>query len=46
MSAKSAIFAHLESLNFDCYEFLHFLMTEIDPNEKLKAPKIAKKAVL
>ena len=26
-SAKSAIFTHLEALNFDLYEFLHFLQT-------------------
>ena len=24
-SAKSAIFTHLQSLNFDFYDFLHFL---------------------
>ena len=28
-SAKSAIFTHLEALNFDFYEFLHFLKAEI-----------------
>ena len=28
-SAKSAIWTHLEALNFDVYEFLHFLKAEI-----------------
>ena len=28
-SAKSAILAHSEALNFDFYEFLHFLKAEI-----------------
>ena len=28
-SAKSAILTHLEALNFNLYEFLHFLKTEI-----------------
>ena len=27
-SAKSAILTHLETLNFDLYEFLHFLKAE------------------
>ena len=27
--AKSAILTHFESLNFDFYEFLHFLQAEI-----------------
>ena len=29
-SAKSAISSPLEALNFDFYEFLHFLKAEID----------------
>ena len=29
-SAKSAILTHLEALNLDYYEFLHFLKAEID----------------
>ena len=28
--AKSAIFTHLEALNLDFYEFLHFLKGEIN----------------
>ena len=28
--AKSAIFTHLEDLNFDFYDFLHFLKAVID----------------
>ena len=28
-SSKSAIYTHLEALNFDLYEFLHFLKAEI-----------------
>ena len=28
-SAKSAILSHLEALNFDFYEFLHFLKASI-----------------
>ena len=34
-SAKSAILTHLEALNFDLYEFLHFLKAEIDPKIKI-----------
>ena len=29
-SAKSAILTHLEALNFDFYEFLHFLKAEFN----------------
>ena len=31
-SAKSAILTHLEALNFNFYEFLHFLKVEIEQN--------------
>ena len=34
-SAKSAILPHLEVLQFDFYEFLHFLKTEIDQLNKI-----------
>ena len=34
-SAKSAILPHLEALNFDIYDFLHFLKAEIDQMEKI-----------
>ena len=43
-SAKSAIFTHLEALNFDLYEFLHFLKDESDQINKcqsLKMPQMA-----
>ena len=33
--AKSAIFAILEALKFDFYEFLHFLKAEIDQMKKI-----------
>ena len=42
-SAKSAIITHLEALNFDFYEFLHFLKGEIDQINKNQKPKICKK---
>ena len=45
-SAKSAISPHLEALNFDFYEFLHFLKSEMTKLTKSRAPKIAKQAVL
>ena len=32
--AKSAILSHLEALNFDFYEFLHFLKAENLPNQQ------------
>ena len=41
--AKSAILTHLEALNFDFYQFLHFWEAEIAQINKLRAPKIAKK---
>ena len=37
-SAKSAILTHLEALNFDFYEFLHFLKAEIDQMNKIHSP--------
>ena len=35
-SAKSAILPHLEALNFDIYDFLHFLKAEIDQINKIQ----------
>ena len=40
--AKSAILTHLETLNFDFYEFLHLLKPQIDQINKITAPKSAK----
>ena len=37
-SAKSAILTHLEALNFDLYEFLHFLKDEIYQINHLQIP--------
>ena len=37
-SAESAVFAILKALNFDFYEFLHFLEAEIDQTNIFKAP--------
>ena len=37
-SAKSAISIHLEALNFDFYEFLHFFMAEIYQMNKIHSP--------
>ena len=37
-SAKSAILPHLEAVNFDFYEFLHFLKAEIDQMNKIHSP--------
>ena len=34
-SAKYAILTHLEALNLDFYEFLHFLKAEIDQMKKI-----------
>ena len=36
-SAKSAILTHLEDLNFDFYEFLHFLKAENDQIRKFQS---------
>ena len=33
-SAKSSIFAHLDALNFDFCEYLHFLLTDIFTKSK------------
>ena len=41
-SAQLAILPHLEALNFDFCEFLHFLKAEIKPNPNFRAPEIAK----
>ena len=45
-SVKSANFVISEALNFDFYEFLHFLKIEIYKNNQFRALKIAKTAVL
>ena len=45
-NAKSAISTHFKALNFDFYEFLHFLNAEIATSTKFRAPKMAKSAVL
>ena len=37
-SEKPAISAHLEALNFDFYEILHFLRAEIYQSNKLQSP--------
>ena len=42
-SAKSAIFTHLEALNFDFYEFFHFFKAEIYQINKIQSPKNDKK---
>ena len=43
ISAKCAILTHLEAMNFDFYEFLHFLIAEIyQINTKFRAPKVLK----
>ena len=34
---KSAILTHLEALNFDLYEFLHYLVAEIDQTTDLQS---------
>ena len=43
-SSKTALFGFLEALNFDFYEFWHFLKAEMYPIQKLSAPRIAKMA--
>ena len=42
--AKSAKI-HLDVMNFDFYDFLHFLKAEIYQKTKFTAPKMAKTAV-
>ena len=37
-SAKSAISTHLEALDFDFYEYLHFLKAEIYQMNKIYSP--------
>ena len=41
-SAESAISAHLEALNLNLYEFLHFLEAEIN-QKKIYRPQILQK---
>ena len=41
-SAKSAILTHLEVLNIDFYEFLHFLKAENYQNNQIQSPKNCK----
>ena len=41
---KTVITTHLDALNFDFYEFLHFRKIGIYPNQKLKVPNITKMA--
>ena len=38
-SAKSTISTHLEALNFDFHELLHFLKAEIVQINKIQSPK-------
>ena len=45
-SSKTAILTHLETLNFDYYEFLHFAKAEIDKENKIQSPKDQKLAFL
>ena len=45
-NAKLAILTHLEALNFDFQEFLHFLKAVIYQIDKIQSPKMAKTAVL
>ena len=37
-SAKSTILTHLEALNFDFYQFLHFLKAEMYQINKILSP--------
>ena len=41
-SAKLAILTHFEALNFDYYEFLHFLKAEIYQMNKIHSPQNGK----
>ena len=45
-SAKSAISTLSEALNFDIYEFLHFLKSEIYQIDKVHSPKTEKRQFL
>ena len=38
----TAILLYLEALKFNFYEFMHFLMAKNEPNQKFRAPKMAK----
>ena len=41
------LLTHLEALNFDSYEFLHFLKADIDLIDKIQSPKkVTKTAAL
>ena len=42
--AKSAILRHLEALNFEFYEFLHFLKAKMYQINNLQSPKNGKKS--
>ena len=42
---KNAILTHLEALDFDFHEFVHFQKAEIYLNQKFRAPKIVKIAL-
>ena len=44
--AKCDISTNSEALNLDLYEFMHFLKAEIHQINKIRAPEIAKMAVL
>ena len=45
-SAKSSILTHLEALNLEFSEFLHFLKADIHQKTKLKLQKLVVSAVL
>ena len=38
-NAKSAIFTHLEALNFDFNEYLHYFKVVIDQIQKIQSPQ-------
>ena len=43
---KTAIFAHLEALNFGFYDVLQFLKAEIDQINKIQSTKMAKNGLV
>ena len=45
-TSKIAILTHLEALNFDFHDFLHFENAEIDQKSKFRLSKIAKSGIL
>ena len=45
-NANSAVLTHLKALNFDSYEFLHFLNAINYKAAKFRAQKVAKIAIL